>query len=68
MTDYIIYYQQDGGQRLSQSAGPTDTTAAITGLTAEATYSVTILATSTTLPSNETEAVTIMIGMYCSVW
>ena len=68
VTGYIIYYQQDGGQRLSQSAGPTDTTVTITGLMAGANYTVTMVATSSTLPSNETEAVTIMIGIYCSVW
>ena len=65
MTGYIIYYQQDGGQRLSQSAGSTDTAAIITGLIAGATYSVTMVATSTTLPSNENVAKTIMIGMQC---
>ena len=67
VTGYIIYYQHDGGQRFSQSAGPTDTTANITGLIAGASYSLTMVATSTTLPSNETEAETVMIGIYCSV-
>ena len=63
MTGYIIYYQQDGGERHSQSAGPTDTTATITGLMAEATYTVTMVATSSTLPSIETELKDIAIGM-----
>ena len=67
MTGYIIYYQQDGGQRLSQSAGSTATTATITGLIAGTIYSVTMVATSTTLPSNETEAETIIIGIYAAV-
>ena len=63
MTGYIIYYQQDGGQRLSQSAGPTDTNANITGLIAGATYSITMVATMSTLPSIETDAATITIGI-----
>ena len=68
VTGYIIYYQQDGGQRFSQSAGSTATNVTIIGLIAGITYSVTMLATSTTLPSNETEAESVMIGIYCSVW
>ena len=67
VTGYIIYYQQDGGQRLSQSAGPTATTVTITGLVAGATYSITMVATSSTLPSNKTETVTVNIGTYYSV-
>ena len=63
VTGYIIYYQQDGGQRLSQSAGSADTTATITGLTAGVTHSVTIVATSTTLPSIESEAEILTIGI-----
>ena len=62
MTGYIIYYQQDGGERLSQSAGSTDTTATFTGLMIGATYSFTMMSTSSTLPSIETEAETITIG------
>ena len=68
VTGYIIYYQQDGEQRLSLSAESTATIAIITGLTAGATYSVTMTATSTTLPSNEIEAEIVMIGIHCSVW
>ena len=68
VTGYIIYYQQDGEERLSQSAESTATTAIITGLMARATYSVTMVAISSTLPSNETEAETVTIGIYCSVW
>ena len=62
VTGYIIYYQQDGGQRLSQSAGPTATTATITGLIA-GTYSITIIANSSTLTSTETEAQTVTTGI-----
>ena len=68
VTGYIIYYQQHGGQRLSQSAGPTATTAAITGLMAGANYSITIVVTSTTLPSNKTEVEDIILGMCDDGW
>ena len=64
MTGYIIYYQQEeeGGQRLSESAEAAATTATITGLIAGATYSITMVATSSTLPSAETAAQTVTIG------
>ena len=63
MTGYIIYYQQEeGGQRLSESAGAAATTAFITGLITGATYSITMVATSSTLPSTETAALTVTIG------
>ena len=60
VTGYIIYYQQEGGERLSQSAGSTDTTAIITGLMGE-TYSITIVTISSILPSTETAAQTIAV-------
>ena len=63
MTGYIIYYQQHGGQKLSQSAGPTDTTANITGLIAGTSYSVTMASTTSTLSSTESEAETFTIGI-----
>ena len=63
MTGYIIYYQQeDGGQRLSESAEAAATTTTITGLIAGATYSITMVATSSTLPSTETAALDVTIG------
>ena len=62
VTGYIIYYQQDGGQRLSVSAGTIATTATITRLITRATYSITMVATSSTLPSTETTARTVTIG------
>ena len=63
VTGYIIYYQQEeGGQRLSESAEAAATTASITGLIAGATYSITMVATSSTLPSTETAALTLTIG------
>ena len=69
VTGYIIYYQQDGGQRLSQSAAPTATSAMIMGLIA-GTYSITVVATSNTLPSTETITQTITIGIHnkSQVW
>ena len=63
MTGYIIYYQQDGGQRLSQSTEPTATTAIITGLNIGATYSFTLVATFHTLPSTESVKEIVTIGM-----
>ena len=57
VTGYIIYYQQDGGQRLSENAGATAaTTTTITGLIVGATYSFTMVANSSTLPSTETSS------------
>ena len=64
VTGYIIYYQRDGGQRLSENAGTTATSATITGLIAGATYSITMVAASSTLPSTETTAQTVTIGMH----
>ena len=65
VTGYIIYYQQqDGGHNGSEEvAGATATTATITGLMTGATYSITMVATSSTLPSTVTAAETITIGM-----
>ena len=64
VTGYIIYYQQDGGLRLSENAGANVTIATIPGLISEATYSITMVATSSMLPSNETAAQTVTIGTY----
>ena len=65
VTGYIIYYQQqDGGHTGSEIAGGTATTATITGLISGATYSITMMATSSTLPSTVTAAVTVtLMGM-----
>ena len=63
MTGYIIYYQQqDGGHTGSEIAGATATTASISGLITGATYSITIVVTSTTLSSSEAAPVIITIG------
>ena len=62
VTGYIIYYQQqDGGQIDSVIAGATAITTVITGLIPGATYSITLVATSSTLPTM-TAAGTISIG------
>ena len=65
---YIIYYQQYGAQRLSLSAEAIATTATITGLIA-GTYFITMVATSSTLPSNETIPQDITLGrsIYISI-
>ena len=64
VTGYIIYYQQqDGGHSGSVMAGATATNATITGLMTGA-YSITMVATSSTLPSTVTTAETITIGRY----
>ena len=64
VTGYIIYYQQqDGGHTGSEMTGATATTATITGLMTGAIYSITMAATSSTLPSTVTTAETITIGM-----
>ena len=63
MTGYIIYYQQQNGEHTgSEMAGATATTATITGLITGGTYSITMVATSSTLPSDVTDAKTITIG------
>ena len=64
VTGYIIYYQQDGGQRLSQSTEPTTTTAIFTGLLIGATYSFTMVTNSSTLPSAESAEEIVTIGMH----
>ena len=66
MTGYIIYYQQqDGGHTGSEMAGATATTATIAGLIPVANYSITMMATSSMLPSTVTAAEIIIIG---KVW
>ena len=67
MTGYTIYYQQDGGERSSVSAGASDITATISGLIEGATYFITIVATSNTLPSTVTGPQNITIGTYYSM-
>ena len=63
VTGYIIYYQQqDGGHTGSEMAGANATTATITGLIPVANYSITMMATSSTLPSTVTAAEIIIIG------
>ena len=67
MTGYTINYQQEGGERSSLSAGANDTSATISGLIEGATYSITIVTTSKTLPSTVTGPQNITIGMHYSV-
>ena len=63
VTGYIIYYQHHGGLRLSQTVEATTTSITASGLIA-GTYSITIVATSSTLPSNESAAKSITIGIH----
>ena len=65
MTGHIIYYRPQGGQRGSQSVGPTATTTITTGLIA-GTYFITIAATASILPSTKTAAETIIIAVKCT--
>lgn len=60
MTGYIIYYH-DGEKRLSENAGASATTATIAGLLRQTTYSITMVATSDTAHSMETDAVPVTI-------
>ena len=53
MTRYTIYYQQEGGERRSLRTEAGATTANIIGLISEATYSISIVALSTILSSNQ---------------
>ena len=51
---HISYQEQDGGHRGSAMTGGSNRTATITGLIAEATYSIRVAANSSTLPSYPT--------------
>ena len=70
MTGYIIYYWKEyrcrdyyyGGRKYSENAEATATTATITGLTAGATYYISMMATSSTLPSSLTGEWTVTVG------
>ena len=68
VTGYIIYYQQqDGGHTGSKMAGATVTTATITGLITGASYFITMVAISSTLPSTATTAENITITLPSTV-
>ena len=63
VTGYVIYYQQDGGERMSVSVEASATSYTITGLTTGATYSISMVATSNTLSSTVIGPQTITIGI-----
>ena len=70
VTGYTVYYQQqDGGVNSSVEAGQTDSDSSITipGLIVGATYSISIVANSSTLPSTVTTGPTATIGSYTTV-
>ena len=62
VTGYTIYYQQEGGERSSASAGASATSATISGLMEGATYMITMTATSNTLSSIATAPTSLVIG------
>ena len=74
VTGYIIYYWKEylcgdsyhysyyGGRKYSENAEATATTATITGLTAGVTYYISMMTTSSTLPSSLTGEWTVTIG------
>ena len=65
MTDYTIYYQQEGGERISLRTEAGTTTANISGLISGATYSISMAVLSTLFPRNEIVQQFITIGTYC---
>ena len=64
MTGYTIYYQQEGGKRRSLRTEAGAITANISGLISGETYSITVVALSTSLPSNESLPYTINTGTH----
>ena len=65
MTGYTIYYQQqDGGPSGSVEAGQYDTSITIPGLIVGATYSISIVANSSTLHSTVTTGPSATIGTF----
>ena len=62
VTGYIIYYKQNRGKRFSVNAGATSTIATIAGLNELTSYSITMVATSSTLHSTETAAEMVTVG------
>ena len=69
VTGYTIYYQSniDGEERKSVMAGDTNNSTVIKGLTAGTTYSISMVANSSTLPSNVTTGPDVTIGNITSV-
>ena len=66
VTGYTVIYQQiDGTQNGSVTAKNTDTNINITGLIAGSSFSIGVLANSSTLPSTVTYGPTANIGIYC---
>ena len=68
VTGYVIFYQQDEGERMSVSVEASATSYNITELNIGTTYSIFIIATSNTLPSTVTGPHTITLGIhsYCT--
>ena len=69
LTGYTVYYQQqDGGPSGSVEAGQNDTSITIPELIEGATYSISIVANSSTLPSAVTTGPSATIGSYTTVY
>ena len=65
VTGYTIYYQkQNGGPSGSVEAGQSDTSITIPGLIVGATYSISMVANSSTLPSTVTTGHSATIGTF----
>ena len=64
VTGYVIYYQQEGGNVMTMNAGADETNITISGLIGGNIYFVTLLATSTTLPSEVIGPITLTFGTY----
>ena len=64
VTGYVIYYQQVGGNVMSVNSGANEANITINGLIGGNTYSVTLVATSTTLPSEVIGPNTFTLGIY----
>ena len=56
VTGFLISYYQDGGNSGSVTAGQNDSNVTISGLITGSTYSIKIVANSSTLPSNPSTA------------
>ena len=62
MNGYIIYYQRDGGEERSYMVDGGATTSITIMELSTGTYSITMVATSTSFPSSRTSGQTVEIG------
>ena len=65
VTGYTIHYMlEEGGEEGTATTGPSNTSTVISGLTAGASYSFTVVALSDTFSSNMSGPVTVTIGTH----